>query len=83
MPGVGYDELELAHVHVQLFARDHTAAPVSDPVPCLMPPVRIVAVLSAWIWIHESIWNWSTAVTRVRVDLGGACLAGQRRHQRG
>ena len=53
--------------------------PVSDPVPCLMPPVMIVAVLSAWIVIQESIWYWSIGVARVRVDPGCACLAGERR----
>ena len=35
------------------------SSPVSDPVPCMIPPVLIDAVLSAWIVIHESIWNWS------------------------
>jgi hypothetical protein len=32
--------------------------PVSEPVPCEIPPVLIEAVLSALIVIHESIWNW-------------------------
>ena len=50
---VGEDELKLAHVHVQLLAGDHQQ-PRVDPVPCLMPPVLIVAVLSALIVIHES-----------------------------
>src|SRR3954464_7639192 len=33
--------------------------PVSEPVPCRIPPVLIDAVLSALIVIHASTWYWS------------------------